>query len=365
MPFYFKPVVWNGKGYRGPAGERFTSGFPHENGYGHEEWNNAPEFSYVDGSDRFKVFHTEGLGLQDLDEQAGLIALMLIASHAGKQWLVGVAAGCMPLASEDQKAERLRLAERLGLDSDAMASQTWALRSVQTTFGNDERVFRKAWNKDFHWIPNWTCPADLYLPLFEPVALNAEALTGKKRLVAMYGSYQPVDQSIFQRVLGRIPSSAGQQTIDRLKAWAGGDTDASQDIKDIRTSSTTVRAALIQARIGQGAYRAEVMSEWDSRCAVTGSDIGEMLRASHVQPWKASSNDQRLDAQNGLILAAHLDALFDRGLISFDDDGDMLVAPSIRGIEPEVWGVGSALRRKPKGRLVEYLNYHRKSVYCG
>lgn len=46
MPFFFKPVVWNSNGYRGPSGGKFTSGFPKDHGYGHEEWNNAPARNY-------------------------------------------------------------------------------------------------------------------------------------------------------------------------------------------------------------------------------------------------------------------------------------------------------------------------------
>ncbi|WP_453976647.1 HNH endonuclease [Brevundimonas sp. Marseille-Q4549] len=365
MPFYFKPVVWNDKGYRGPAGGRFSSGFPAVNGYGHEEWNNAPALSYQDGTDRFKVFHTEPLGNQDVDAQAGLIAIMLIASNAGKQWLVGVAAGCVSLLSADDRKARLELADRLGLDSSAMADEAWALESVRSAHKNDEREFRKKWNEDFHWIPNWTCPADLYLPLLEPIALDAMALTGKERLVGMYGAYQAVGRSVFQAVLSAIPDRTDPAAVGRLKAWGGGETETAKDIEEINNISATVRAALVQARIGQGAYRADLMAAWNGRCAVTGCGIPEMLRASHVQPWRASDNGQRLDPENGLILSAHLDALFDRGLITFADDGSMLVSESISVASKDVWGVGNPLRVKPKDRLSEYLRYHREKVFTG
>lgn len=54
-----------------------------------------------------------------------------------------------------------------------------------------------------------------------------------------------------------------------------------------------------------------------------------MLRASHIRPWRDSSNGERLDPSNGLLLAAHLDALFDSHLITFDDSGNLLVARKI------------------------------------
>lgn len=365
MPYFFKPVVWNSEGYRHPSGGRFSSGFPKENGYGHEEWNNAPQLAYADGADRFKVFHSEGLGNQDLEAQAGLIAMMLIASHKGRQFLVGIAAGCTPLMTEADRPARLKLAQRLALDSDAMAEEAWSLKSVREANGDDRRAFLRKWRNDFHWLPNWTCPADLYLPLIEPVALDPASITGKKRLVAMYGSYQPVDRATFHQVLARVPTTAGQATIERLRAWAGSATEISHDVEQASSAPATMRAALVQARIGQGAYRAEVMAAWGDGCAVTGCAISELLRASHIRPWAASNNTQRLDSENGLMLAAHLDALFDRGLISFGDDGRMMVAKAISKEAKAVWGVGEALRRKPSGRLSEYLAYHRERVFVG
>lgn len=365
MSYFIKPVVWNSEGYRRASGGKFSSGFPHENGYGHEEWNNAPQLAYSEGADRFKVFHSEGLGSQDLEAQAGLIALLLIASHRGGQFLVGVAAGCMPLMTDADRPARMKLIQRLGVDSDAMAEETWALKSVRDAHENDRRAFVRKWRKEFHWLPNWTCPADLYLPLFEPVKLDPLSLTGKKRLVAMYGSYQPIERAIFHKVLARIPTSAGGATLERLRAWAGATTEVARDVELASSAPSTMRAALIQARIGQGAYRSEVMSRWDDRCAVTGCAIPELLRASHVRPWSASDNSQRLDSENGLMLAAHLDALFDRGLISFTDDGCMLIAQSIRKDAETVWGVGGSLLQTPNGRQAEYLGYHRDHVFVG
>ena len=365
MPYVFKPVVWNNEGYRRPSGVRFSSGFPKENGYGHEEWNNAPRLAYVEGPERFKVFHSEGLGNQDLESQSGLIAIMLIASHEGRQFLVGVAAGCTPLMRDADRQARVKLARRLSLDSDAMANEAWVLKTVQDAYKSNRRAFLRKWREDFHWLPNWTCPSDLYLPLFEPVLLDPVSLTGKKRLVGMYGAYQPVDRTIFHKVLARIPTSAGKATIERLRAWAGSATEITRDVEQAESAPATVRAALVQARIGQGAYRADVLAAWGDACAVTGCNIAEILRASHIQPWAASNNTQRLDGENGLPLAAHLDALFDRGLISFSDDGRMVVAVVIDAQSKSVWGVGQSLRRKPQGRMAEYLLHHRERVFVG
>jgi hypothetical protein len=63
-----------------------------------------------------------------------------------------------------------------------------------------------------------------------------------------------------------------------------------------------------------------------------------------------------------LILAAHLDALFD---LPFDDSGAMIVAGAIKTTGKDVWGLGMPLSAKPKGRLSDYLRYHRDNLFSG
>ncbi len=101
------------------------------------------------------------------------------------------------------------------------------------------------------------------------------------------------------------------------------------------------------------------MQDWGGRCAVTGCSVVEVLRASHVKPWRRSSNKERLDPHNGLLLGAHLDALFDAGLISFDDDGSMLISKQVRLKDREQLRLVGGLRRAPSEELKRYLAYHR------
>lgn len=83
---------------------------------------------------------------------------------------------------------------------------------------------------------------------------------------------------------------------------------------------------LLKRRIGQDRFRAALMDYWEARCPLTGITEPQLLRASHIVPWaKCDSDFQRLDVHNGLLLAAHYDAAFDDGLISFDDNGRLLM----------------------------------------
>lgn len=89
--------------------------------------------------------------------------------------------------------------------------------------------------------------------------------------------------------------------------------------------STTEKAALVQCRVGQGVFRSQLLEEWQ-RCPLTGCDDPTLLRASHIKPWRASDNTERLDRFNGLLLAPNVDAVFDKGLITFDNSGRIVIS---------------------------------------
>ena len=97
----------------------------------------------------------------------------------------------------------------------------------------------------------------------------------------------------------------------------------------IATDSTipqTERTALVQARRGQGLFRDNVRSI-EHTCRITRVERMEHLIASHIQPWRDSSNEQRLDGENGLLLTPTVDHLFDKGFISFENTGQLIVSP--------------------------------------
>lgn len=85
-----------------------------------------------------------------------------------------------------------------------------------------------------------------------------------------------------------------------------------------------------------------------------------MLRASHIKSWKRSSDVERLDGRNGLLLTADLDALFDKGLISFGDDGGMLVADRIAATDRRLFRLPRPLRETPTRGQRGYLADHRR-----
>ena len=138
------------------------------------------------------------------------------------------------------------------------------------------------------------------------------------------------------------------------------DAQANLEPDDVALPETT-RRSLIEARVGQGTFRANVLSNWRSGCAVTGVDLSPLLRASHIKPWNLSDNRERLDVHNGLPLIATLDAAFDQYLISFEDDGSLIYDDLLGPMPWKVLGIGksSRLRRRPTVEQCRYLAYHR------
>lgn len=136
------------------------------------------------------------------------------------------------------------------------------------------------------------------------------------------------------------------------------DTDAdrarslAKDLEEIaqRKVHPTTRQRLVDARLGQGQFRKDVEKHWDGACAVTGVTVRQALRASHIVPWADPGADDamRLNPHNGLLLVATLDALFDRGWISFDDKGALLVHDDISPPQRKLLGLTAQSLRRHK-----------------
>ncbi len=164
--------------------------------------------------------------------------------------------------------------------------------------------------------------------------------------------------------LGFAPSQTGTFGVAR-KYWLTADMRerldllAEQKVVEDPTLTATQKEQLIQARIGQGAFRDALLDHWQSRCCVTDCAIRPVLRASHIKPWRASSNSERLDRFNGLLLVANVDALFDRFLISFSDTGEMLIGSGIDRDDLIALGCDPDRRIAVTAGHSPYLEWHR------
>jgi putative restriction endonuclease len=124
----------------------------------------------------------------------------------------------------------------------------------------------------------------------------------------------------------------------------------------------TEKRQLVNARVGQGLFKNNVRLN-EQACRITGVAQLHHLRASHIKPWKDSTNEEKLHGCNGLLLAPHVDHLFDRGFISFEDNGDLMVSDQM---EPDVLGAWSIVVPRNVGSFnvdqQHFLAHHRGHV---
>ena len=122
----------------------------------------------------------------------------------------------------------------------------------------------------------------------------------------------------------------------------------------------TEAEAIISRRKGQEKYRQAQIELWNGRCALTGVDILSLLNGSHAKAWKYSNNTERLDPFNGFLFEARIDRLFDKYLISFKDDGSILISKSIDEKTRSVLGINESMKLSNiYSQNIPYLHFHR------
>lgn len=123
------------------------------------------------------------------------------------------------------------------------------------------------------------------------------------------------------------------------------------------------RKRLLAARSGLGVYRDNV-ERHEQACRLSGLLDRRHLRARHIKPWRDSNDREKLDGCNGLLLSPHFDQLFERGLISFADNGDLLVARALNPAVLPAWGVAPPRNVGAfEPAQCSYLAYHREQVF--
>jgi hypothetical protein len=242
---------------------------------------------------------------------------------------------------------------------------SWREAARPSEFGNvGEQWDREGWLVPIEWVP-------LEYP-FSPRAYLS-------RIVSLLpDKYSPIqkdghgNQSIY---LASISEALGNELL-RICDLSGNSTtyflqelsvtleeDAEERRIERKTIPPTEKQQLIKARRGQGIFRIRV-GQIEQKCRLTRLEDKTLLIASHIKPWRKATDEEKLDENNGLLLSPHVDKLFDSGLISFADDGRILVANEAIRKAMRRWGLDpngnagefSAAQRK-------YLLFHRQHVF--
>ena len=247
-------------------------------------------------------------------------------------------------------------------------------------FGNTGQNWEKVgWKVTLRYFPlaNAIRPAD-HMDVLAPLLPDKYSpLQASGRGKEFYLTTVP--ESLAQALIGLIGAEAKElvgvnrvadspfeqpdQATRDLDEWEDRVADA---IQEDGTLDSTEKKALVKARRGQGLFKKNVRMI-ESRCRITKVDRIQHLIASHCKPWRdCETNSERLDGENGLLLTPTMDHLFDRGYISFEGQGKLLVSPVAHkesmvrmGIDP---GVRVDVGAFSEGQR-NYLEYHRNQVF--
>ena len=145
------------------------------------------------------------------------------------------------------------------------------------------------------------------------------------------------------------------------------DTHYEQYIEQPQKLTKTEREAVITARIGQGIFRENLIKKYDGCCIVTGVDDKRILVASHIRPWSVSTNEQRLSVENGLLLSTLYDKLFDIGLITFSEEGQIICSRELENKNIDLLKIDRNKKYdlKTSAVFIENLKYHQGVVFLG
>lgn len=164
----------------------------------------------------------------------------------------------------------------------------------------------------------------------------------------------------------QLRESDPSEFVFRIEALST-EIDAFKEVREhsaeYKTLTITEQEQIVVSRLGQGNFRRNVIRLWGS-CSVTGLQTVSLLRASHIKPWKNSDNNERLTPYNGFLLIPDYDFLFDRGYITFKNNGNIEISQRLSPFARKVFDIRDDLElRKVFPESKEYLEFHRSEVF--
>ncbi len=133
-------------------------------------------------------------------------------------------------------------------------------------------------------------------------------------------------------------------------------------LQQIQDLSSTEKKGITKQRVGQGLFKDLLMNKYNGKCALCGIKTEQMLIGSHIKSWKDSSAKEKLDENNGILLCAHHDALFDKHLISFEDNGNLIVSTTLSISEQAELQIDRIPPIKVTPGMKPYLADHRSKL---
>jgi len=162
------------------------------------------------------------------------------------------------------------------------------------------------------------------------------------------------------------------ECISMLNIYSPSDEQLEFSIDDVRRTEQNPLAILIaetesearmKIRLGQQKFRKSLMPLWKNECPLCGIKMDVVLRASHSKPWKDSLNHERLDPYNGVLLCCNHDALYDKGLITFDGKGKLLISDEIAKEEYGIYKLKEGIQIPALAENKPYFKWHKRKIF--
>lgn len=198
--------------------------------------------------------------------------------------------------------------------------------------------------------------------LFEVFNKKEYTYIGEVELAAApYQENQPDEDQVMRKVWLfplRVKEASSSDDIDLAEKVL----EEVVEIEANTTIDTTEKLTLIKSRVGHGELKKSLLAQ-DKKCKICGLDDERFLIASHIKPWSQSTDQERLDIDNVLLLCPHHDAAFDKGYITFDDEGKLCISQELSGTTQMLLNlqVGKGVKLT-KGNQ-KYLEWHRENVF--
>ncbi|WP_122900899.1 HNH endonuclease [Acinetobacter sp. B51(2017)] len=196
-------------------------------------------------------------------------------------------------------------------------------------------------NRISDWLPSYEVPDNI---------IDFEAL---KRLIFsldIYKERNKVGNNMYSSALNHYADYIREKDLNN------------HHILDEKQNLTSEAERKVKVRLIQAKFR-KALFDVHPKCVISGVNKPSFLIASHIKPWKKSTDEERLDCFNGLLLTPNYDRLFDKGFISFKHSGELIISPILSEAEREFFRVPERIEFKFSNAYKPYLEFHRDQVF--
>lgn len=150
-------------------------------------------------------------------------------------------------------------------------------------------------------------------------------------------------------------------TTNKEEIYNNAVIEIEEEISHIKVKGTT-REAIVKVRVNQETFRDLLLKRYD-KCCLCNVENKKLLIASHIKPWAESEPREKLDVDNGFLMCPNHDRLFDKGYITFDDDGKIVISDELSGNDRILLNINDRMHIDLNENNKKYLKFHRENVF--